>query len=129
MSSPPYPASVDRTAEVIAASSAAGWQIVHRDITGAQFRKPKEWSKGALILGAVLLLLWGIGLFVLLLAALDFAMSKDKVAYVSAADLARGIGPSDGKKPAATLSGLAVTFCVIVGGFIVLTIVLGLLGS
>lgn len=116
----------DRTQQTLFLASDSGWQIASRDADGVQFRKAKQWSKGAVILGCVLLLFWGLGLLVLLLAALDYALAKDKLCYVTAEQLARGIGPSDDKKPAATLRGLAITFLVVVAGFIVLTLIIGL---
>jgi hypothetical protein len=106
----------DQTEQTIARATAAGWQIVSRDAGGIQFRKPKQWSKGAVITGCVLVLFWGFGLIVLALAGLDYLIAKDRLAYMTAGQLAAGRWPED--KPAGTsmlAKGLAVLLLVIVG--------------
>ena len=117
----------DRTQETIAKATSAGWQIVSRDAGGTQFRKPKQWSKGAVVTGVVLLLFWGFGLVVLALAALDYLMAKDKLSYLTAAQLAAGAAVAPPEKAAATLGGTAKTFAIIVGSVAGLTVVIGVL--
>jgi hypothetical protein len=84
----------DRTQEAIATATAAGWQIVSRDALGTQFRKPKQWSKGAVVVGVVLLIFWGFGLVILFLALLDYLIAKDQLAYATTEQLAAGAGPA-----------------------------------
>ncbi|MBX3749713.1 MAG: hypothetical protein KF897_06470, partial [Opitutaceae bacterium] len=87
-----------------------------------QFRKPKQWSKGAVILGVILLIFWGLGLVILFLAALDYLIAKDRLAYVAAADLAAGKAPQD---PAAKTSVVAW----ILAGLIALIVLMAILGA
>jgi cytochrome b561 len=117
----------DRTQEVIAAATADGWQIVSRDAGGIQFRKPKQWQKGAVVLGLLLLLFWGLGLLVLLVAVLDYAIAKDKLAYLTSEQLAAGTPVSAPAAPAATLRGTAMTLVYVLVGLVVVTVAIGLL--
>lgn len=73
--------------EYIAWQSARGWQIVSRTRTSAQFRRPKQWSKGLLIIGIVLLFFGGIGLPVLLLAVVVYLLQKEEVIFVDVKEL------------------------------------------
>lgn len=116
------PPAIDRTQAAISAATSAGWQIVNRDAAGIQFRKPKEWSKGAVILGVILLLFWGFGLIVLFFALLDYLIAKDRLAYVSAADLAAGTGPHD---PGAKTSAAAWILAALLASIVLL----GVIGS
>lgn len=116
------PPAIDRTQAAISSATSAGWQIINRDAAGIQFRKPKEWSKGAVVLGVILLLFWGFGLVILFLAALDYAIAKDKLAYVSAEQLAAGQGPV---AAGAKTSPVVIIFAAILG----VLVLLGILGA
>lgn len=69
----------------------AGWQIVYRTSTTAQLKKTKQWNSGCLVVSAIFLVvgfifspvLGGIGLFLLLLAVIDYALKKDKLIYLT----------------------------------------------
>ncbi|HVT74595.1 MAG TPA: hypothetical protein VHD61_15785 [Lacunisphaera sp.] len=118
--------SIDLTNDALAQATAAGWQIVSRDAAGVQFRKPKEWSKAAVILGLVLLIFYGFGLLILLLAALDYAMAKDKLIYVPADQLARDGWKAAKQKAAVTVGGLFKTAAIIIGLIVGVTVLVGL---
>jgi hypothetical protein len=113
---------VDRTEAAIAQATQGGWQILNRDAAGIQFRKPKQWSKGAVIFGVILLLFWGFGLVILFLAALDYLIAKDRLAYVSTADLAAGKGPQD---PGTKTSVVAW----VLAGLLALIVLMAILGT
>jgi hypothetical protein len=71
----------------IAKKSRDGWQVVSRTDTSAQLRRPKQWSKVGLILGFVTLLFYGFGILILLFVAINYALQKEEVIYVTVDDL------------------------------------------
>lgn len=77
--------------EYIALQTARGWQVVSHTSTSVQLRKPKQWSSLLLVIGFVLLCLYGTGLIVLLLALVDYLSKKDEVEFVTAEELRNGL--------------------------------------
>ncbi len=77
----------------ISKMSADGWQIVSQTPTSTQIKKGKSWNKAAIILGLLLLFLWGSGLLILLLAVIDYAMKKEQTLFVTADQLRAGSEP------------------------------------
>ena len=67
--------------------SGRGWKVVSRTDSSVQLVKPKQWNSTLLIMGLVLLIIFGVGLIFLLLAMLDYASQKEQVAFVEAQDL------------------------------------------
>lgn len=58
-----------------------GWEVVSEGPSGAQLKKPKKMktqTKVAMLVGAVLVFAWGIGVLVILFALIDYAMQKDE---------------------------------------------------
>lgn len=63
-----------------------GWTVTSEGASGAQLTKPKEMktqTKVALVIGAVLILAFGIGLIVILFAMIDYWMTKPKTHFLS----------------------------------------------
>lgn len=73
--------------EYIARQTAKGWQIINRTETSVQLRKPRQWSSILLVLGLILLCLYGAGLIVLLLALVDYLLQKEQVVFVTVSEL------------------------------------------
>lgn len=84
----------------------AGWQIVHRTPTAAQLKRPKQWRRGCLVISALFLIISycliaggiiasidtgisaggvivGTGLLLLSLAAIDYALNRDELIYLT----------------------------------------------
>jgi len=66
-----------------------GWEIISRTETAIQARKKKQWNRTLLILGAVLLIVFGIGLGLWLLALVDYLLKSDEIRYVTVEQLKR----------------------------------------
>lgn len=72
-----------------------GWEVVNRTSTTAQIKKPKQWSRGCLIIfvfipllaGFLLPVLWGVAIIALLLAVVDYALKKDELIYLTEDEL------------------------------------------
>ncbi|MCB8945424.1 MAG: hypothetical protein H6658_16875 [Ardenticatenaceae bacterium] len=73
--------------EHIAKLSKQGWQVISQTEFSVQLRRPRNWSCLLLALGLLLLPFWGIGLIILLIAAIDYAIKKDQIVFVTAQDL------------------------------------------
>lgn len=72
--------------QFIANQTKQGWQVVSRDNTSVQMRKPRQWNRPALIIGFITAI-FGLGLLILLLAVVDYILKRDKVAYVTVEQL------------------------------------------
>jgi hypothetical protein len=83
----------DQSSEVIsnfiAKKSSQGWQVVNRTDNSVQMRKPKQWNRPTLIIGFITAVI-GLGLLILLLAVLDYAFKREKVAFVTVEQLRSG---------------------------------------
>jgi hypothetical protein len=84
---PPQKSDQQLIDEYIARQTARGWQIISRTDNSAQLRMPKQWSSLLLVLGLILLCLYGAGLIVLLLALVDYLLQKERVVFVTANEL------------------------------------------
>lgn len=99
--------------EYIALQTARGWQVVSHTSTSVQLRKPKQWSSLLLVLGFVLLCLYGTGLIVLLLALVDYLSKKDEVEFTTAEELRLGV-----VKPSTSNTSPIVVFVIMGLAFI-----------
>ena len=62
-----------------------GYEIISDGPSGVQLRGPKVMktqTKVALVIGAVLVLAWGLGLIIVLFALIDYAMTKQPTAFL-----------------------------------------------
>lgn len=64
-----------------------GWQVIHQTESSVQLRKPKKWSGLLLGIGFILLCAAGLGVIVLLLAAIDYATRKESIIFTTADEL------------------------------------------
>jgi len=71
----------------IAEKSTQGWHVVSRSETSVQLRKPKQWSALGLILGFLLIIVFGIGLVIILLAIIDYLLKKDQLLFATIDDI------------------------------------------
>lgn len=71
----------------IALYTSRGWQVISQTEDSVQLRKPKEWSKTLLGLGCITIVLFGAGLVILIVAAIDYALKKEQVIYLTADQL------------------------------------------
>lgn len=101
--------------QAIAAYTARGWEIVSQSESSVQLRKPKKWSMPLLVLGVVLLLLFGAGLIFLLLAVVDYAIKKERMIFITADDLRAG----KYTKPPNEMAGLLIGAGIIILLFLV----------
>lgn len=95
-----------------------GWQVISQTDSTAQMRKPKRWSKIGLILGFLLLLLYGAGLIILLLTVIDYLVQKEKIIYITADEL-RNPAPKKKSEPESPIPNwvLIAIIAVVVVGF------------
>lgn len=66
--------------------TADGWVVVNESSSGAQLKLPKKMrtqTKWALGIGAVLVLVYGLGLLVMAFALIDYAVQKDRTHFLS----------------------------------------------
>ena len=66
-----------------------GWLVSSEGTSGAQLTKPKEMktqTKVAMAIGAVLVLAWGIGVIIILIAAIDCWMTKPATHFLNRAN-------------------------------------------
>jgi Na+-transporting methylmalonyl-CoA/oxaloacetate decarboxylase gamma subunit len=82
----------------IAMATRRGWQVVSQTETSVQLHKAKKMNTGALILGLILIILAGIGLLLVILALLDYAIQKEGTVYVTVDDI-RAINEGTVKDP------------------------------
>lgn len=73
--------------------TARGWQVINRTDTAVQLRRSRQWNRLLLIAGLVLLPV-GIGLFVLILALIDYLIKSEKIITVHESDLLAGKEPN-----------------------------------
>jgi len=110
--------------EYIARQTAKGWQIISRTETSVQLRKPKQWSNLLLILGLILLCVYGTGLIVLLLALIDYLLQKEQVIFATSEDLRADLvrAPRSSSSPVSNLVvlGLFVIACLVISFFVFL---------
>lgn len=81
--------------EFIATKSGEGWQIVNRTDSAVQMKRPKRLNTAGLFISLALVLVYGFGLLLLILILLDYLMQRDKVGYVTAADVESGSIPKE----------------------------------
>lgn len=67
-----------------------GWTITMQSDDGIQFVKKKEWSTIGLVLGFILLLLFGLGIILLVLTCVDYLLKSDKTVYVTKEQIKSG---------------------------------------
>ncbi len=90
---PPSGTSEDRALldQRIAARTAQGWQIVSRNDTSVQLKRPRQWNTGGALLFVVLPLiggvfwypLFGVAIFGLLLVVADYILKKEAVEFIT----------------------------------------------
>ena len=76
----------DLYAKLLGALVDAGWQVTSEGPSGAQLAKPKEMklqTKVALVIGAVLVMAWGLGLIIMFFALIDYWMTKPATHFLS----------------------------------------------
>lgn len=73
--------------------TAKGWMIINRTQTAVQLKRPKRWNRLLLIAGLVLLP-FGAGLIILILALIDYLIKSEKIITVYEFDLIAGKEPS-----------------------------------
>lgn len=88
--------------------TAKGWQVINRTETAVQLKRGKRWNRLLLIAGLVLLP-FGAGLIILILALIDFLVKSEKVITVYESDLLSGKEPN--------LSSLSMP--LLVGGLLI----------
>ena len=91
-----------------------GWHVVTQTTNSVQMKKPRQWSKGLLILGFALLVLFGAGLIFLIWALLDYLFQKEEIIFFTADQIRTGDTTPQG----------STTAKIILFGFIVLIIAL-----
>jgi len=91
-----------------------GWQVISQTESSVQIRKPKQWSKTLLIVGAILLLFGGFGLVLWLLALIDYVLKKEQVIFVTADELRIGTD----KKPVSSWRSPMILAGAIIGLFV-----------
>ena len=102
--------------QYITTKTAKGWQVINKDTSSVQLRRPKQWSKLLLIVGVVGLVAFGAGLILLVLAAVDYALQKEAVIFVTADQIRSGEVPKEPDQTAKALAyislvGLGIVFC------------------
>ena len=73
--------------------TAKGWQVINRTSTAVQLKRPKQWNRLLLIAGLVLLP-FGAGLIILILALIDYLVKSEKIITVYESDLIAGKEPN-----------------------------------
>jgi len=104
--------------------TAKGWMIINRTQTAVQLKRPKRWNRLLLIAGLVLLP-FGAGLIILILALIDYLIKSEKIITVYESDLIadKEPNPSTLSMPL-LLAGLLVAGALAV---VVFVLVLGLI--
>lgn len=77
--------------DYIRLKTAEGWQIIARSESGVQLRKPKQVSRGLVVLGFLLLPFWGIGLAIWGLVLVDYLTQDEKIAFYTVDDIKSGV--------------------------------------
>ena len=100
-----------------------GWTVINRTDTAVQLKRVKRWNRLLLIAGLVLLP-FGAGLVILILALIDYLIKSEKVITVYESDLRLGKEPNPSALSTPLLIGgllvgavLAVVMFVIVLGW------------
>lgn len=103
--------------------TAKGWQVINKTDTAVQLERVKRWNRLLLIAGLVLLP-FGAGLVILILALIDYLIKSEKVITVYESDLLAGKEPKPSVLSTPLLIGgllvgavLAVVMFVIVLGW------------
>jgi len=103
--------------------TAKGWQVINKTDTAVQLKRVKRWNRLLLIAGLVLLP-FGAGLVILILALIDYLIKSEKVITVYESDLLAGKEPKPSVLSTPLLIGgllvgavLAVVMFVIVLGW------------
>lgn len=104
--------------EFIAEKSRKGWQIISRDPGAVQMKRGKRLDVAGLIIGAVLVIAYGVGLIILILVALDYATQKERIAYVTAAQLAADDIPRDWRETQTAWDAVLWALVIIPGAVI-----------
>ena len=103
--------------------TAKGWQVINRTETAVQLKRVKRWNRLLLIAGLVLLP-FGAGLVILILALIDYLIKSEKIITVYESDLLAGKEPNP-----STLSTPLLIGGLLIGGVLMViafVIVLGL---
>lgn len=103
----------------IAQLTAKGWLLVSRTETSTHLRLPKRWSRLLLILGALFLLFWGVGLGFWLWALIDYMLKKEQTKYITIDQLrARSVSKRTTRltvdKPIKQQTGTSIGFILLV---------------
>lgn len=80
--------------QYIAQKSTKGWEVISREDHSVQLKRPKQWSKVGLILGAATAIV-GLGFLILFLTLIDYLLQKEKVIFVTADDIRLGSVPKE----------------------------------
>lgn len=81
----------DKTAETITRMTADGWKVASQGSDGIQFTKPKRYRNDFALAGILLLIVYGLGLVILLLGAVDYMMAKDETRFLTREELRAGL--------------------------------------
>jgi hypothetical protein len=110
--------------------SAKGWQVINRTETAVQLKRGRRWNRLLLISGLVLLP-FGAGLIILILALIDYLVKSEKIITVYESDLLAGREPDPSTLSTPLLIGgllvgavLAVVMFVIVLGWFFISLYL-----
>ncbi len=103
--------------------TAKGWTVINRTQTAVQLKRGRRWNRLLLISGLVLLP-FGAGLIILILALIDYLVKSEKIITVYESDLLAGREPDPSTLSTPLLIGglligavLAVVMFVIVLGW------------
>mgnify|MGYP000882924923 FL=1 len=102
--------------------TAKGWQVINRTSTAVQLKRPKRWNRLLLIAGLVLLP-FGAGLIILILALIDYLVKSEKIITVYESDLLSGKEPN-----LSTLSMPLLLAGLLIGGTLAVIIFVLVLG-
>ena len=73
--------------------TAKGWQVISRTQTAVQLKRGRQWNRLLLISGLVLLP-FGVGLLILIIACVDYLIKPEKIITVHESDLLAGKEPN-----------------------------------
>lgn len=113
---PPQKSDQQLIDEYIARQTTRGWQVISRTDNSAQLRMPKQWSSLLLVLGLILLI-FGVGLIVLMLALFDYLLQKEQVVFVTAYELraqTTAITSANTRGPIATIVLTLIIFVAVI---------------
>jgi len=102
--------------------TAKGWMIINRTQTAVQLKRPKRWNRLLLIAG-LLLLPFGAGLIILILALIDYLIKSEKIITVYESDLIADKEPNP-----STLSMPLLLAGLLIGGTLAVIIFVLVLG-